>query len=451
MPTTYAGSEVTNILGQTADGVKTTLRGAKVVPEVVLYDPELTLGLPVGLTVTSGLNAIAHAIEALYAPDRNPVTTLMASEGVRALRDALPGIVANPADIEARSDALYGAWLCGTVLGTVAWRSTTNSATRSAALSICRTPRPTRSCCRIRSASTPRRCRTCSNRSHLFGASPGPALYDFARSVGAPSALRELGLAHPDLDRAAHRRREPLLEPPPGRPRRNSRLLEAAWAGSGQTRQREETMYHETGQLLKGTARGPHRRSIGFADAGVRAGQRDQARRQPADRAAAGFRRGGQVHHRRLLAATKAKGRNSRSSSRTASPTRTARPKWPRNSIVTDKINLMLVASTPETTNPVSTTCEAEEMPCISTVGPGSHGSSASRAIRAIRRAVEAVQIQLPFLLGARGRHRGLHQYVGPARDQQEGRRAVPNDGDGNAWGDAKVGFRPVLTEKGLR
>jgi len=119
IPTTYAGSEVTAILGQTEGGLKSTLRSPKVLPEVVIYDPELTLSLPPALSATSGLNAIAHAVEALYASDANPIVSLMAEEGIRALGHALPAILANPADREARAAALYGAWLSGTCLGAV--------------------------------------------------------------------------------------------------------------------------------------------------------------------------------------------------------------------------------------------------------------------------------------------------------------------------------------------
>lgn len=119
VPTTYAGSEMTPILGETRDGRKVTQRSPKVLPEVVIYDVNLTLTLPVGLSMTSGINAMAHAIEAAYAEDRNPVMSLMAIEGVRALFDALPRISAAPRDVEARSHALYGAWLCGVCLGSV--------------------------------------------------------------------------------------------------------------------------------------------------------------------------------------------------------------------------------------------------------------------------------------------------------------------------------------------
>lgn len=119
IPTTYAGSEMTPILGETRDGQKTTIRDTAVLPETVIYDVDLTLALPVALTVTSGINAIAHAAEGLYARDTNPVTSLMAEEGIRAVAHALPAIVKKPDDREARTEALYGAWLCGVCLGTV--------------------------------------------------------------------------------------------------------------------------------------------------------------------------------------------------------------------------------------------------------------------------------------------------------------------------------------------
>ena len=120
IPTTYAGSEMTPIYGLTEGGVKKTGRDPRVLPRTVIYDPELTLTLPLALTVTSALNAIAHAAEGLYAHDGNPITALMAEEGIRACAAALPRLAADARDLDARGDALYGAWLCGSVLGTVA-------------------------------------------------------------------------------------------------------------------------------------------------------------------------------------------------------------------------------------------------------------------------------------------------------------------------------------------
>ncbi|MBP0624809.1 maleylacetate reductase [Cupriavidus consociatus] len=119
IPTTYAGSEMTPIYGITESGLKKTGTDLRVLPRTVIYDPDLTVSLPVELSVTSGINAIAHAAEGLYSRDANPVVSLMAEEGIAALARSLPGIVAAPNDITARSDALYGAWLCGSVLGSV--------------------------------------------------------------------------------------------------------------------------------------------------------------------------------------------------------------------------------------------------------------------------------------------------------------------------------------------
>ncbi|KAK3900159.1 Maleylacetate reductase [Staphylotrichum tortipilum] len=127
IPTTYAGSEMTPILGETSAGRKTTRRDPRILPAVVIYDVDLTTTLPAGMSATSGVNAIAHAVEALYAPDTNPIIRLLAKEGVRALASALPIIVAAPTDPTAaatlpaaRSKALYGAWLCGLCLGSTA-------------------------------------------------------------------------------------------------------------------------------------------------------------------------------------------------------------------------------------------------------------------------------------------------------------------------------------------
>ena len=117
VPTTYAGSEMTPIYGLTEGGAKKTGRDARVLPKTVIYDPELTLSLPAARSASSGMNAIAHCVEALYAQDANPVISLMAEEGIRALGAALPAVIANPADLEARGLALYGAWLSGMALG----------------------------------------------------------------------------------------------------------------------------------------------------------------------------------------------------------------------------------------------------------------------------------------------------------------------------------------------
>ena len=119
VPTTYAGSEMTPIYGLTDGGTKKTGRDPRVLPRTVLYDPELTLALPWAVTVTSAFNAIAHGAEGLYAPDANPVVALMAEEGMRACAASLAPLQADARDLPARSQALYGAWLCGSVLGAI--------------------------------------------------------------------------------------------------------------------------------------------------------------------------------------------------------------------------------------------------------------------------------------------------------------------------------------------
>lgn len=119
LPTTYAGSEMTPVVGETVAGKKRTMSSPRILPECVIYDVDLTLALRPAIASVSGLNAIAHAVEALYARDRNPITSLMALEGIAALTRALPIIKNDPAHRAARAEALYGAWLCGVCLGTV--------------------------------------------------------------------------------------------------------------------------------------------------------------------------------------------------------------------------------------------------------------------------------------------------------------------------------------------
>ncbi len=234
IPTTYAGSEVTPILGQTEGGSKTTLRSPKVTPEVVIYDPELTLGLPVGMSVTSGLNAIAHAAEGLYAPDRNPITTMMAVAGMQALKDALPAIISTPRDASAREKALYGAWLCGTVLGQISMSlhhkichtlggsfDTPHAETHSVML-----PHTIG----FNASAVPELMAPIAD---IFGGTPGQGLYDFAKSVGSPMALRDFGLTEADLDRAAEiATKNPYSNPRPIDRTSIRTLLQDAWSGT---------------------------------------------------------------------------------------------------------------------------------------------------------------------------------------------------------------------------
>jgi alcohol dehydrogenase class IV len=119
IPTTYAGSEMTPIWGLTENRLKKTGRDSRVLPKTVIYDPRLTYSLPAEISACSGMNAMAHAVEALYAQDANPIVSLMAEESIRALAQSLPAVVVNPSDERAREKAQYGAWLAGICLGSV--------------------------------------------------------------------------------------------------------------------------------------------------------------------------------------------------------------------------------------------------------------------------------------------------------------------------------------------
>jgi maleylacetate reductase len=231
--TTYAGSEVTPILGQTENGLKTTIRHPKILPEVVIYDPQLTLELPVPMSVTSGLNAMAHAVEAVYARDRNPVSSMMAVEGVRALRDALRVIVARPRDLAARSDALYGSWLCGSVLGTVGMalhHKLCHTLGGSFDLPHAQTHAivlPHSAAYNAEAAADALQPLT-----DLFGGPLGGGLYDFCRSLDAPLALKDLGLKEAQLDRAADLAvQNPYWNPRPIERDAIRALLQHAWEG----------------------------------------------------------------------------------------------------------------------------------------------------------------------------------------------------------------------------
>lgn len=111
VPTTYAGSEATNVWGLTEAARKTTGVDDKVLPVSVIYDADLTLSLPVDLSVASGLNGMAHCIDSMWAPKADPINQALAAEGIRALNAGLPAIAAHPQDLPGREQALYGAYL----------------------------------------------------------------------------------------------------------------------------------------------------------------------------------------------------------------------------------------------------------------------------------------------------------------------------------------------------
>ena len=208
IPTTYAGSEMTPIYGITEGGMKKTGRDRKVLPRTVIYDPQLSVGLPVGLSATSGMNAIAHAVEGLYAQDANPIMGMMAEEGIRALASGLPRVLRAPADIDARSDCLYGAWLCGAVLGAVGMAlhhklCHTLGGTWNLPHAETHTIVLPHAAAHNTAASSDAMGRVARALGLTGAASAAGGLYDLAKSLGAPLALKDIGMKESELDRAA--------------------------------------------------------------------------------------------------------------------------------------------------------------------------------------------------------------------------------------------------------
>lgn len=205
VPTTYAGSEMSSVWGLTEGERKTTGRDERVRPRTVVYDPELTYSMPAALTATSGMNALAHAVEACYAPDASPIVGLIAEEAVRALARGLPAAVARPDDPAGRSDALYGAFLSGVCLG---------NATMGVHHKVCHVLGGAYALPHggVHSALLPYA--TAFNRAaapaaaHRIAAALGTAgaatgLWDLARRIGAPTDLVAVGFRPAAIDRVA--------------------------------------------------------------------------------------------------------------------------------------------------------------------------------------------------------------------------------------------------------
>jgi maleylacetate reductase len=234
IPTTYAGSEMTPIYGLTEGGAKKTGRDAKVLPRTVIYDPLLTLGLPAKISGPSGMNAIAHCVEALYAENANPVISLMAEEGIRTLARSLPRIAADLGDLDARGDALYGAWLAGISLGAVGMAlhhklchtlggsfNLPHAETHTIVLPHAAA---------YNSEAAPEAMRRIAHA--LGGKEAATGLYDLAAAIGAPLALKEIGFQKQDLDQAAEiATRNPYYNPRPVSRDGIRRLLDDAFHG----------------------------------------------------------------------------------------------------------------------------------------------------------------------------------------------------------------------------
>ena len=205
IPTTYAGSEMTPIYGITEAGLKKTGKDPRVLPRTVIYDPELTLALPVATSITSGMNAIAHSAEGLYSQDSNPVMDLMAEEGIAALARALPAIRQDAGNVDARGDALYGAWLCGSVLGNVGMALHHKLChTLGGSFNLPHAEAHTVVLPQAMAFNAKAAPQAMLRIARAIGASSAAAgLFDLAQLNGAPIALKDIGMKPQDLDRAA--------------------------------------------------------------------------------------------------------------------------------------------------------------------------------------------------------------------------------------------------------
>jgi alcohol dehydrogenase class IV len=205
IPTTYSGSEMTPIYGFTEEGIKRTGRDRKVVPKTVMYDPVMAVSLPARMSSTSGMNAMAHCVVGLYAENVNPMMTLFAAEGIRALTQALPIIVREPGNLDARTDAFYGSWLAGSVLGMAGMslhykichvlggtfglpHGEVHTVILPQVVGFTREAAPEA----MRIAATA-----------LGAADAAAAIFDLAGRIGAPVSLKEIGMPADGLDRAA--------------------------------------------------------------------------------------------------------------------------------------------------------------------------------------------------------------------------------------------------------
>lgn len=235
VPTSYAGSEMTPVLGETVDGVKTTQASPKILPEAVIYDVNFTVSMPAKFSAISGLNAIAHAAEALYARDGNPITALMAEEAIAKLATSLPEVVARPRDLDARSDALYGAWLCAVCLGTVGMALHHKLChTVGALFDLPHAETHAVLLPHTIAYNTPAARDALGRAARALGAADAAdGLFDLSARLGAPRSLAEIGMPEDGIARAADlATKNPYWNPRPIEASGIRDLLTRAWSGA---------------------------------------------------------------------------------------------------------------------------------------------------------------------------------------------------------------------------
>lgn len=204
VPTTYAGSEMTTMYGLSESGTKKTGRDPRVLPRTVIYDPELSRRLPFSTSVVSAINAIAHAAEGLYAPDANPLVDQMAEAGIRSFVAALPRLQLDPADLDARGEALVGACLCGAVMNASTVGLHHKLSHTLGGFGLPHAELHTVVLPHALAYNAPAALEAMGRIAAALGTTTAPrGLFDLARRYGAPASLAAIGMLEADLDRAA--------------------------------------------------------------------------------------------------------------------------------------------------------------------------------------------------------------------------------------------------------
>jgi alcohol dehydrogenase class IV len=239
VPTTYAGSEATDVWGLTEHGRKTTGTDPRVLPQVVVYDASLMLTLPVPTSVASGFNALAHCVDSMWAPRTDPIDQALALEGVRALRDGLPRVVEDPLELGGREQTLYGAYLAAVAFASAGsglhhkvchvlggMFGLPHAETHAVVLP------------HVLALNAPAVPETEGRLAAAFDTATALAgLTELGREIGVPRSLRELGLTRDDVPKAV----QPILDAaPPSNPvpvtaDEIEALLLAAWEGKDPT------------------------------------------------------------------------------------------------------------------------------------------------------------------------------------------------------------------------
>lgn len=235
VPTTFSGSEATDVWGITREGRKTTGSDPRALPKVVVYDPALSSTLPAKLAMASGVNAIAHAVDGFWAPRADPINTALGTEGLRALVPGLRALVADPADVEARERTIYGAYLAAVAF---------TSAGSGMHHKICHALGGTFNLPHAETHSVVIGYVAAFNGSSapdaadrimavLGSESPGNGFSALRQDLGTPASLRELGFAESSISSAARiiLPSIPASNPRPVDAQGLEDLLRAAWAG----------------------------------------------------------------------------------------------------------------------------------------------------------------------------------------------------------------------------